>query len=107
MYSMGSTFKLRPGCFPEYKKAHDELWPEIAEAMRANEVNMVIHHYQGRLFLFATAPSQEHMERSNQGPAAGRWAEYMATLIETDEEGKAIVEELEQAFAFGGFGIEQ
>lgn len=103
MYTMGSTFKLRPGCYAEYKKAHDELWPQVAEAMRTNEVDMVIHHYEDRLFLFATAPTQEHMERGNQGPDAERWARYMATLMYTDEEGKAIVEDLEQAFAFGKF----
>jgi len=107
MYSIGTTFKLKPGCLAEYKKAHDELWPDIAEAMRANEVDMVIHHHEDRLFLFATAPSQEHMERSNQAATAERWAAYMATLMETDEEGKAIVEELELAFAFGGFRAEQ
>ena len=103
MYSMSMTFKLKPGCYPEYKKAHDELWPEMVEAMSAKEVNMVIHHYQDRLFLYATAPSREHMESSHQGPVAERWGEYMATLMETDEEGKAIVEDLEQAFVFGAF----
>jgi L-rhamnose mutarotase len=103
MYSAGMTFKLKPGYYEEYKKAHDELWPEMAEAMRVNEVNMVIHHYQDRLFLYVTAPSQEHMERSQQGQIAERWAAYMATMMETDEEGKSIVEELEEAFAFGSF----
>jgi len=103
MYSAGMTFKLKPGNYAEYKKAHDELWPEMAEGMRVNEVNMVIYHYHDRLFLYVTAPSQEHMERSHRGPIADRWAAYMATMMETDEEGKSIVEELEEAFAFGSF----
>ena len=46
MFSMGLTFKLEPGNYPKYKKAHDELWPEMAEAMSANEVNMVIYYYE-------------------------------------------------------------
>ena len=106
MYSAGMTFKLKPGHYPEYKKAHDELWPEIAEAMRANEVNMVIYHYHDRLFLYVTAPSQEHLTRSHQGPVAEGWEKYMATMMERDEEGKAIVEDLEQAFVFGAFVTE-
>ena len=106
MYSTGMTFKLKPGCYPEYKKAHDELWLDMVEALNANEVNMVIHHYHDRLFLYATAPSQEHMERSHQGPVADRWGEYMATLMDTDDEGKAIVEDLEEAFAIGVFKME-
>ena len=106
MYSAGTTFKLKPGNYADYKKAHDELWPEMAEAMRVNEVNMVIYHYHDRLFLYVTAPSQEHMARSHRGPTADRWAAYMATVMETDEEGKSIVEELEEAFAFGSFKTE-
>ena len=106
MYSTGMAFKLKPGHYPEYKKAHDELWPEVAEAMRASEVNMVIYYHHDQLFLYATAPSQEHLERSYQGPVAERWAKYMATMMETDEEGKTIVEDLEQAFAFGAFATE-
>lgn len=103
MYQIGETFVLRPGCYAEYRKAHDELWPELAEQMRACGVNMVIYRHGDRLFLYATAPSRQHFERSHQGDVARRWAEYMATMMVTDGEGKSIVEELEQAFAFGDF----
>ena len=103
MYSLGLTFKLKPGCYPEYKKAHDELWTEMAEAMTANEVNMVIYYYEDRLFLYLTAPTREHFERSHEGEVADRWAAYMATMMVTDEEGKSIMEELEEAFSFGDF----
>ena len=103
MFSKGLTFKLRPGCYPEYKQAHDELWQEMVDAMSANEVNMVIYYYEDRLFLYMTAPSEEHFERSHRGAVADRWAAYMATLMITDDEGKSVVEELEQAFVFGEF----
>lgn len=98
------TYQLKdPSLYPEYKKAHDELWPQMVEAMRAQGVNMVIYHYHGRLFLFATAPSKKHMDRSHEGPVAKKWLEYMATLMVTDDQGKSITEEMEEAFAFGAF----
>ncbi|MEW6751164.1 MAG: L-rhamnose mutarotase [Candidatus Latescibacterota bacterium] len=103
MYAIGQTFKLRPGRYAEYRRAHDELWPELAEAMRACGVSMVIYHWHDRLFLYATAPTQEDFERSHRGPVAQRWAAYMASMMETHPDGTAIVEELEQAFAFGCF----
>ena len=103
MFSLGLTFKLEPGNYPKYKKAHDELWPEMAEAMSANEVNMVIYYYEDRLFLYMTAPTRDHFERSHRGEVADRWAEYMATMMVTDDEGESVVEELEEAFAFGEF----
>ena len=107
MYSVGMTYQLKdPGLYPEYKKAHDELWPELSEAMTAQDVNMIIYHHQGRLFLYATAPSKEHLDRSHEGPVAQRWLEYMATMMVTDDEGKSIMEEMEEAFVFGAFKTE-
>ena len=29
------TFEIHPGAEAEYKKRHDEIWPELAEAIRA------------------------------------------------------------------------
>mgnify|MGYP002847035386 CR=1 FL=1 len=54
MYTIGMTYRLKdPDLYPDYKKAHEELWPEMEEAMRVDEVNMIIYHHHGRLFLFA------------------------------------------------------
>ncbi len=104
MYTVGMTYQLKdPDLYPEYKKAHDELWPEMVEAMRDQDVNMIIYHYHGRLFLFATAASKEHLDRSHEGPVAERWLKYMATMMVTDDEGKSVMEEMEEAFAFGAF----
>ena len=103
MYSIGQTYQLKPGFYAEYKQAHDELWPELAEAMAAMEVNMVIYRYGDRLFLYATAPSKEHLERSHAGEKAREWMDYMSTMMITGEDGKSIVDELEMAFSFGAF----
>ena len=103
MYKSAMTFALRPGCYDEYKRAHDELWPEIADALRENVVSMVIHYYKDRLFLFATAPSQKAMEQSHAGEVMRHWQAYMATLMVTDAEGKTLVDPLETAFVFGDF----
>ena len=103
MYRVGATFALKPGCYPEYKKAHDELWPEIAQPMADEGVSMIIYHYQDRLFMHAEAPSKEHWERSQSGPATDRWHVYMSSLMLTDEAGDALVEDLHEAFVFGRF----
>ena len=106
MYTTALTFKLRPGCYAEYKKAHDELWPGIAAQMRDEGVHMIIYEFENRLFLHAEAPSQGHYERSQAGEETARWHAYMATLMETDAEGNSIVEDLEVAFVFGRFADE-
>lgn len=103
MYINAVTFQLLPGRFEEYKKAHDELWPELVQAFEENEISMLIYHHEGRLFLYATAPSEEHMQRSHPPGIAEKWSAYMATMMVCGDDGKAIVEELEPAFLFGDF----
>ena len=106
MYSIGQTYQLKPGFYNQYKKAHDELWPELAEAMTVQEVNMVIFRYGDRLFLYATAPSKEQFEQAEfANPRAQEWQEFMATMMITDESGKTIVEEMDIAFSFGAFKV--
>ena len=103
MYSFGMVMKLRPGCYDEYKKAHDELWPSLAEGMRANQVSMAIYRFGDRLFLHAVAPNEADWLASRKDPELDRWHEYMSTLLETDDDGNIQFESLSEAFSFGMF----
>jgi L-rhamnose mutarotase len=101
MFSTGMTFQLQPGCYDEYKQAHDNLWPEIAASMADNQVSMAIYRFGDRLFLHAVAPSESDWEKSREHPALEKWHAYMASLMITDEHGDTVVHELEEAFCFG------
>ena len=103
MFSIGMTFQLKPGCYAEYKQAHDNVWPEIASSMADNQVSMAIYRFDDRLFLHAVAPSESDWAKSRHYPALEKWHEYMATLMVTDESGEAVVNDLEEAFCFGMF----
>lgn len=102
MHRIALTFALKPGCYEKYKQAHAELWPEIVESLAQNQISMVIHHYQGRLFLFAVAPTKDHLDR-HRGPAMDKFRQYMATLMVTGEDGRTISEPMDEAFVFGLF----
>ena len=95
--------RLRPGAYERYKLAHDQLWPELAEGMRTNQVSMAIYRDGDRLFLFAAAPSQAHWQRSRQDPVLARWDIHMTEFLETDAEGHIAFTHLPKAFGFGGF----
>src|SRR5438093_707348 len=103
MFTLGLAMKLRPGAYKAYKRAHDQLWPELAEGMRANQVSMAIYRDGGRLFLFAAAPSEAHWQRSRQDPILARWDAGMAELLETDTQGRLAFTVLPKAFGFGEF----
>jgi L-rhamnose mutarotase len=69
MYCIGLALTLRSGAYDGYKRAHDDLWPELAEGMRANDVSMAIYRDGNRLFVFAAAPSEAHWDRSRLDPS--------------------------------------
>jgi L-rhamnose mutarotase len=103
MFSIGQLLKLKPGCEAEYIKRHDELWPEMAEAMRNAGVNMIIYRNDNLLFLFATAPDQEAWNELDRDPVTPRWDKFMSDILASDEQGRPIVENLPRMFAFGEF----
>jgi L-rhamnose mutarotase len=103
MYTIGLALKLRPGKYDGYKRAHDDLWPELAEGMRVNDVSMAIYRDANRLFIFATAPSEAHWDRSRQDPILADWDKRMCEFLEIDENGKLAFTLLPKAFGFGEF----
>lgn len=103
MYCIGLALTLRAGAYDGYKKAHDELWPELAEGMRENQIDMAIYRDGDRLFLFAAAPSEAHWKTSREAPILATWDQEMANFLVTDEQGKLAFTPLPKAFGFGQF----
>ena len=103
MFSIGIALKLKPVMYSEYKKRHDELWPEMTRMMSAQDVNMVIYRHNDWLFLHATAPSAEHYERTKKDSITPKWDEYMKEVLAVDHTGQIIARELPLAFSFGNF----
>lgn len=103
MFTIGLAMTLREGAYSQYQLAHDQLWPELALSMSANQVNMAIYRDGNRLFLFASAPSEAHWQRSRQNEVLGKWDRTMAQLLQTDPEGNIAFSVLPKAFGFGDF----
>jgi len=104
MRSNAFSMKLRPNCYEEYKRQHDNLWPELIEALRTNGVRSVIFRFGDYLLVYETFPSDEAMARMHNHPISARWNVEMAELLETDETGKIIRQELPRVFSFGDLG---
>ena len=104
MYSIGCVMKLRPDGYSGYKKAHDELWPEIADSMSDHGVSMAIYRCDNQLFLFACAPTEADWQASREYEILDKWKQYMRDFLEDNEEGTDLYfEELPPAFHFGMF----
>ncbi|MCH1982393.1 L-rhamnose mutarotase [Ruminococcus sp. OA3] len=96
------VYKLKPGMKEEYRKRHDNIWPELSRQMTKKGIhNYTIWFYDNNLFAyyeldkdaFAVPSTEEEIQLES------RWAEHTGDLIEavTDPEtGEAL--ELECVF---------
>jgi L-rhamnose mutarotase len=89
------TFELRPGTEEEYKQRHDEIWPELVEAIRAAGIRNYSLFRRGRQVI---AYAECHPDVASAFGAVGatevnrRWAEWFEDVIVslTDEEGNLL-----------------
>lgn len=78
--------KLKPGCVEEYKKRHDEIWPELAQAhTEAGIFDYSIYFDEDSLTLFAFQKLTEDNSADNLKnlEIVQEWWDYMADLMET------------------------
>ena len=77
MQRIGFTFRIKPGLKAEYKKAHDEIWPEMAEAIKEHGINNYSIFFRGDGTLFAYLESegdhQRQMEEFRKTDINRRW----------------------------------
>jgi L-rhamnose mutarotase len=102
MYNVGSVMTLKPGAYAGYKKAHDEIWPDLAEVISGAGVSMVIYKHGDSLFVHGTAPTEDDW-RKVRGDVVERWSAWMTEFLEIDELGASAVTRLEESFSFGIF----
>ena len=105
MFTVGQILRLKPGVYEEYKRRHDELWPEMVEVMNSFQINMAICRYGELLFLFATAPDEQSWRGLENHPITPRWDRYMSDVLEPIKDDKDYVD-LPCAFLFGEFASE-
>jgi L-rhamnose mutarotase len=95
--------QVAEGNLDAYRTDHQNLWPDIDDALRADGIDMAIYHHDGFLFVFAVAPSEDHWVRSREAPVFTAWNARMAQLLTCDREGNILVYPPEKVFGFGTF----
>lgn len=93
--------QLKSGNIEEYKKRHDEIWPELYQALKQEG----IHDYsifldEETLSLFAVQKLEPDFneERLRSLPIMKKWWEYMKDLMEVHSDNSPIAKPLEEVF---------
>ncbi|MEO1224804.1 MAG: L-rhamnose mutarotase [Pseudomonadota bacterium] len=80
------VLEVRPGYEEEYKKRHDEIWPEMVEALsEAGIRNYNIFRHGLTLFgYFETDDLDRTRKALAESPVNKRWAEWMAPIMRVE-----------------------
>lgn len=93
--------KLKPGTIAEYKRRHDELWPELAAALRAAGVSdYSIFLDEETLTLFAVQKLADHNTAAAlpRHPTVQKWWAHMAPLMEVNPDNSPLSAALPEVF---------
>jgi len=84
---------LNPGQRHEYKKRHDEIWPELSALLHASGVrnySIFLDEETNILFAYLERPENHTMDRLPDHPVMRRWWDYMKDLMYTHPDGRPL-----------------
>ena len=93
--------RLNPGMKAEYKRRHDEIWPELAALLKdAGISDYSIHLDEETNCLFGVLWRRDDhgMDALPRHPVMRRWRTAMADLMETKPDGEPVAVPLETVF---------
>ncbi len=101
MKRIAFTLKLKPGNVAEYKRRHDEIWPElVAEIKQAGIADFSIFLDENNLILFAVQKVPDDYDGAALAAkkVSHRWRDYMADILEVHPDNAAKLTPLTEVF---------
>lgn len=102
MNKFAFKMKLMPGCAAEYKRRHDEIWPELSALLKANGISDYTIFLDEETNTLFAVQRQSSSGQSSQGlgdnPVMQRWWAYMADLMETHADHSPVSIPLKKVF---------
>lgn len=92
---------LLPGHEVEYKKRHDEIWPELVEALKSAGVSDYSIFYEqssNKLFAVLKRSTGHTMEQLPLQAIVKKWWAYMADIMQTNSDNSPVVEPIKLVF---------
>jgi L-rhamnose mutarotase len=93
--------KLKPGFKEEYKKRHDEIWPELEKLIRETGVydySIFLDEETNILFAVQKQSGDSSSQDLGTNPLVQKWWAYMADIMETNPDNSPVTIPLEEVF---------
>lgn len=95
------TMKLIKGNEQEYKKRHDEIWPELSELLSEtgiSEYSIFLDEETSTLFAFQKLSDAFDEALLPNHPVVKKWWAYMGDIMETNPDNSPKITSLKEVF---------
>ena len=93
--------KLKPGFATEYKKRHDEIWPELKKAISKSGVydySIFLDEETNILFAYQKLKPGNTASSQKDLPIVRKWWDMMADIMEVNPDNSPVCIELKNVF---------
>ena len=101
MERIAFKMKLKAGCEEEYEKRHDAIWPELIKLLEESGVSdysIFLDHETNTLFAVQKQDGDTSSQDLGSNPVLQKWWDYMADIMETNEDNSPVSVPLEEVF---------
>jgi len=99
------TMKLFPGMADEYKRRHDNIWPELIDLLEESGISsysISLDEERNMLFARMTVKDFNLLQQLAHHPLMHKWWAYMQDIMETAPDGSPLSETLRPMFFMPG-----
>ena len=101
MARLGFKMKLFPGMEAEYKKRHDEIWPELQVLLKQSGISdysIFLDQESNSLFGILNIDDPANMDDLKHHEVMQRWWKYMADIMESNPDHSPVSVPLKEVF---------
>lgn len=101
MQRVAFKMKLFPGMEAEYRKRHDEIWPDLADLLHekgVHEYSIFLDEGTGFLFGFLKIPDAARLDELPADPVMKKWWAYMQDIMESNPDNSPVSVPLQEVF---------
>ncbi len=92
---------LKPGFEEEYQKRHNEIWPELKSLLKETGISDYSIFWDkdtNILFAFQFVDGDNNSQNLGDNPVVQKWWEYMADIMETNQDNSPVSIPLPEVF---------
>ena len=93
--------KLKKGYETEYKKRHDEIWPELKEELKKagiSDYSIFLDENNGTLFAVQKLSQNNTVMKLPESPIMRKWWNFMADIMDVNQDNSPVCIQIKEVF---------